>query len=172
MCAAPVGYAPGMSGREYDSIPVPMHGTREERMRAVADALWGRFAAAGYSWVGFYTKAAGDEMVLGPRRDKPACSPIGLHGMCGLSWRERRAVVVGDVRRLGEHYVACDPRDMAEVVVPLLEADGSCWGVLDVDSFEVGAFSTADALGLAGLVERAGLSAPLGDRAWPILAGG
>ena len=111
-------------------------------------------------------------MVLGPRRDKPACSPIGLHGMCGLAWRERRAVVVDDVRRLGEHYVACDPRDMAEVVVPLLEADGSCWGVLDVDSFEVGAFTAADALGLARLVDRAGLSAPLGDRAWPILAGG
>ena len=34
------------------------------------------------------------------------------------------------------------------------------------------AFTTADAMGLAGLVERAGLSEPLGDRAWPILAGG
>lgn len=161
-----------MPDRGYQPVCPPTSGSRDERMRAVADALWEHFADDGYSWVGFYTKAAGDEMVLGPRRDKPACSPIGLHGMCGLSWRERRAVLVEDVRRLGASYVACDPRDMAEVVVPLLEEDGSCWGVLDVDSFEIGSFTVADALGLADLVERAGLSAPLGDRAWPILAGG
>jgi putative methionine-R-sulfoxide reductase with GAF domain len=161
-----------MLERDYDRIAVPSTGTREERMRAVADALWERFHAQGYSWVGFYTKRAGaDEMILGARRDKPACSPIGLHGMCGFAWRERRSVVVPDVRRLGGNYVACDPRDMAEVVVPLLEADGSCWGVLDADSFEVGAFDERDALGLAGVVERAGLSAALGTRAWPVLAG-
>lgn len=142
-------------------------------MTALADALWDAFAEAGYSWVGFYTIAPGaDEMILGPRRDKPACSPIGLHGMCGYCWKERRCVVVRDVRAIGESYVACDPRDMAEVVVPLLEPDGSCWGVLDADSFEVGAFTEADALGLAALVVRAGLSEPLGDRAWPVLAGG
>jgi putative methionine-R-sulfoxide reductase with GAF domain len=142
-------------------------------MRAIADTLWDAFGSRGYSWVGFYTKSQGaDEMILGPRRDKPACSPIGLHGMCGFAWRERRSVVVRDVREIGENYVACDPRDMAEVVVPLLDEGGVCWGVLDADSFEVGAFTERDALGLARLVERAGLSAPLGTRAWPVLAGG
>jgi putative methionine-R-sulfoxide reductase with GAF domain len=161
-----------MPERDYDSIVVPDSGTREERMRAVVDALWARFAGDGYSWVGFYTESGGDEMILGPRRDKPACSPIGVHGMCGLAWRERRGVLVHDVRLLGEHYVACDPKDMAEVVVPMLDADGSCWGVLDVDSFDVGAFAAGDVLGLARLAERAGLSAELGDRAWPIVAGG
>lgn len=163
----------GMPERDYDAIPVPACGSRIDRMTALADALWDAFAERGYSWVGFYTKEAGaDEMILGPRRDKPACSPIGLHGMCGYCWHERRCVVVRDVREIGESYVACDPRDMSEVVVPLLEADGSCWGVLDVDSFEIGAFSEADAIGLARLVERAGLSEPLGNRAWPVLAGG
>lgn len=161
------------TGRDYRAIPVPASGTREDRMRAVVDALWESFSPVGYSWVGFYTRPGeGEEMILGPRRDKPACSPIGLHGMCGLACVERRSVVVGDVRRLGAHYVACDPRDMAEVVVPLLGVDGACWGVLDADSFEVGAFSERDALGLAGVLERAGLTEPLGPRAWPILAGG
>ncbi len=160
-----------MLTRDYDSVPLPTCGPREDRMCALVDALWDRFAAHGYSWVGFYLKADSDEMTLGPRRDKPACSPIGLHGMCGLAQRERRSVLVHDVRTLGEHYVACDPRDMAEVVVPLLDPDGDCWGVLDVDSFEVGAFTATDVLGLARLVERAGLSEPMGDRAWPILAG-
>lgn len=145
-------------------------------MTRLVDDLWRAFGeparAGGYSWVGFYTKSDDrEEMVLGPRRDKPACSPIGLHGMCGFAWRERRAVVVRDVRRLGEHYVACDPRDASEVVVPMLEADGRCWGVLDVDSFEVGAFTTEDARGLAEAAERAGLTAPLGGRAWPVVAG-
>lgn len=161
-----------MAERDYESIPTPVCGTREDRMRALADSLWERFGSRGYAWVGFYTKGAGEELVLGARRDKPACSPIGLHGVCGLAWRERRAVLVRDVRGLGGRYVACDPRDLSEIVVPLLEADGSCWGVLDADSYEVGAFGAADALGLAGVVERAGLSGPLGDRAWPILAGG
>lgn len=162
-----------MGNRDYDSIRLAASGSRAERMRAVADALWEAFHSRGYSWVGFYTKAPdADEMILGPRRDKPACSPIGLHGMCGFAWRERRSVVVRDVREIGENYVACDPRDMAEVVIPLLEEDGTCWGVLDADSFDVGAFDEADALGLARLVERARLSAPLGTRAWPILAGG
>ncbi|MBK7404835.1 MAG: GAF domain-containing protein [Phycisphaerales bacterium] len=142
-------------------------------MKAIVDALWDRFSGRGYSWVGFYTKADGrDEMLLSERRDKPACSPIGLHGMCGLAWKARRSVVVHDVRELGDNYVACDPRDMAEVVVPLLDAEGRCWGVLDVDSFEVGAFDRRDALGLAALLERCGLTEPLGPNAWPILAGG
>lgn len=162
-----------MPERDYTAVPVPVCGDRVQRMTALADALWEHFADAGYSWVGFYTKEPdADEMILGPRRDKPACSPIGLHGMCGYCWRERRCVVVRDVREIGENYVACDPRDMAEVVVPLLEPDGTCWGVLDVDSFEVGAFDEADALALAALVERADLSEPLGNRAWPIMAGG
>lgn len=162
-----------MADRDYDAVPLPSRGTREERMQAVADALWGAFGDRGYSWVGFYTKAPGaQEMILGPRRDKPACSPIGLHGMCGYAWRERRCVIVPDVRAMGENYVACDPRDMAEVVVPLLAKDGVCWGVLDADSYHVGEFTARDALALASLVERAGLSAPLGTRAWPILAGG
>lgn len=162
-----------MAKRDYDSVRAPTSGSREERMRAVADALWERFSGAGYSWVGFYTRAPGaEEMVLGPRRDKPACSPIGLHGMCGFGCLERRSVVVRDVRLIGDNYVACDPRDMSELVVPLLEPDGVCWGVLDADSFDVGAFDADDALGLARLLERAGLTAPLGTRAWPVMAGG
>lgn len=136
-------------------------GGREGAMRLVADAIWDEFHGHGVSWVGFYVKApARDELVLGPCRDKPACSPIGLHGACGRAWREGRALVVRDVSSLGSAYIACDPRDRSEVVVPLLEPSGACWGVLDLDSHEAGAFSEHDARGLRAALVQAGLTDP------------
>ena len=104
-------------------------------------------------------------MLLHARRDKPACSPIGLQGVCGRAWLEKRPVIVADVATLGEAYIACDPKDRSEVVIPLFEPDGSCWGVLDADSYEVGAFGDLDVGGLTRAVERMGLSTPQ----WPPL---
>lgn len=146
--------------RNYDSICVVVqrHADRQQRMHAVVDALWDALKDTGVSWVGFYTHEGGDELVLGPRRDKPACSPIGLHGACGQALRNRRPLIVRDVKELGANYVACDPRDASEVVVPLLDADGTCWGVLDLDSHELGSFSDADVVGLCGVLRAAGLS--------------
>jgi putative methionine-R-sulfoxide reductase with GAF domain len=130
-------------------------------MRRVVDALWDLTSSRGVSWIGFYTKhPRRDEMILGPRRDKPACSPLGLQGMCGRCWAERKPIVVADVATLGKNYIACDPKDRSEAVIPLFEADGTCYGVLDADSYETGAFGTADIIGMTVLVEHAGLSAP------------
>lgn len=139
------------------------------RMQVVADALWDAFGGdgpgRGVSWIGFYTMApSGEEMLLGPRRDKPACSPIGMQGVCGLSYTERMAIVVRDVRELGDGYIACDPKDLSEVVVPLFDAWGGCAGVLDGDSYEVGAFDERDVAGLTQVLEAAGLTiAPAGS---------
>lgn len=94
-------------------------------------------------------------LVLGSCRDRPACSPIGLHGVCGRGVTTRRTVIVEDVRTLGGAYVACDPRDLSEIVIPL--GDPEPWGVLDLDSHEVGAFGEEDARGLALLIEAARL---------------
>jgi putative methionine-R-sulfoxide reductase with GAF domain len=132
-----------------------------ERMCLVVDALWEAFGLArgAVSWVGFYLASegsAGDELVLGPHRDKPACSPIGMHGVCGTAFRDG-AVVVDDVRTLGEGYIACDPRDLSEAVVPLVDGADHTWGVLDLDSHEVGAFDQADLDGLQAVLHAAGL---------------
>lgn len=144
-------------------------------MGSVVDLLWDAFAAQGVSWVGFYlpegagarearSTAGGTagpvsaSLILGARRDKPACSPIGLQGVCGRSYVSRRSVVVRDVRVMGPNYIACDPRDQSEVVVPMLDARGACVGVLDVDSHELGAFSREDAEGLEAVLVAAGLS--------------
>lgn len=147
--------------RDYEALAreLRVQGDRVSRMQGVVDALWEGLSGTGVSWIGFYTKTPGrDEMLLGPRRDKPACSPIGLHGACGRCWQTRKSLVVTDVAKLGAGYIACDPRDRSEVVVPLLEADGTCWGVLDADSYEVGAFNKEDAAGLALVMRAAGLT--------------
>jgi putative methionine-R-sulfoxide reductase with GAF domain len=127
-------------------------------MQVVVDALWDALEPRGVSWVGFYVHEGGDELVLGPRRDKPACSPIGLHGACGQAFTNRRPLVVPDVTKLGANYIACDPRDRSEVVIPLSDNDGECWGVLDLDSHEVGAFDESDVAGLTEVLRAAGLT--------------
>lgn len=150
--------------REYEPIFLALNhvgGDRRRRMREVVDTLWRFMKDHGVSWVGFYTKADdADEMVLGPSRDKPACSPIGLHGACGQALLKKRPLIVNDVRNLGMNYVACDPRDLAELVIPLFDENGECYGVLDLDSFERSAFGEHDMIQLRRLMESTGISWP------------
>lgn len=119
------------------------------RMQAFVDCAWDALAPSGVSWIGFYLDVPGatdgERLVLGPRRDKPACSPIGLHGACGRCLVSGLPLVVRDVRDLGANYIACDPRDRSELVVPC-RTGGVIWGVLDIDSHEVDCFCEADAV--------------------------
>ncbi|TWT44787.1 Free methionine-R-sulfoxide reductase [Phycisphaerae bacterium RAS1] len=147
------------SSRPYADIAARLttSGDRASRMQAVVDALWDALHDKGVSWVGFYLHEGADELTLGPRRDKPACSPIGLHGACGKAFLSRQPLVVRDVAELGANYIACDPRDRSEVVIPVFDERGRCWGVLDVDSHEVGAFDERDVQGLRAVLAAAGL---------------
>ncbi|MFO0856023.1 MAG: hypothetical protein U0640_01555 [Phycisphaerales bacterium] len=144
----------------------------DARLRAVVDVYWAHFGfdrpatvgKRGVSWCGFYrrevTDEAGQEMTLICREPKPACSPIGLGGMCGRGWIDEVAYVVRDVRVLGENYIACDPRDQSELVVAVWDVwgdSGPCWGVFDVDSYDVGSFDLSDAEGAIAMLEVAGL---------------
>lgn len=123
--------------------------------------MWDELHDKGVSWVGFYLDQPEqpDEtrMMLGPRRNKPACSPIGLHGACGRALQSKQTLIVRDVAELGASYIACDPRDRSEIVIPLLDDTGHCWGVLDVDSWDVGAFDQHDADGFSSVLRAAGL---------------
>ena len=147
--------------RAYDEIAIRLKqltGTRAERMRATVDALWDALHPTGVSWVGFYLPEGDTQLVLGPARDKPACSPIGLHGACGQVFLNKQPLVVRDVNDLGPNYIACDPADRSEVVVPLLETEGTCVGVLDLDSPDVASFTDTDVVGLQLVLRVAGLS--------------
>jgi len=137
---------------------------RVQRMQMLCDLLWNHLAARPspgeshpperpYSWLGFYSmELKGKEMTLGPSRDTPACNPIGLHGMCGKCCIERRPILVADVKTLGESYVACDPRDVSEIVVPCINADGTCDTIFDGDSFDNAAFTESDVAAIRRLL--------------------
>jgi putative methionine-R-sulfoxide reductase with GAF domain len=134
---------------------------REQRMRLVVDAVWDSLHDKGVSWVGFYVDHPhlpdDERLILGPCRNKPACSPIGLHGVCGQVLRSGKTMIVRDPADLGPNYIACDPRDRAEVAIPLIDKEGKVWGVFDVDSWEVGAFDERDAAGFSEVLRAAGL---------------
>ncbi|MEY3022091.1 MAG: hypothetical protein RIS86_1289, partial [Planctomycetota bacterium] len=53
-------------------------------------------------------------------------------------------------------YVACDPRDRSELVIPVYR-NGVLWGVLDADSHEFACFGDGDIGGLGGVLRVAGL---------------
>ena len=149
--------------RDYDAIAARIlpAGSREQRMQHIADTLWDALSDRGVSWVGFYLDQPGEpddrRLVLGPHRDKPACSPLAMHGVCGQTVRFRTTRIVEDVSQVKSEYIACDPRDRSEIAIPLVDAEGTCWGCLDLDSWDISAFDERDEQGLIGVLQAAGL---------------
>ena len=70
--------------------------------------------------------------------------------------------VVGDVRDLGAGYVACDPRDASEIVLPIARAasPGPLLGVIDLDSHATHRFGQEDSDGLRLVLAAAGFAVP------------
>lgn len=102
------------------------------------------------NWVGFYF-FDGRELVVGPFQGKPACVRIALgRGVCGTAAAERRTLRVDDVHAFDGH-IACDAASNSEIVVPLVGADGSLVGVLDLDSPVPARFDADDQTGLEAL---------------------
>ncbi len=94
------------------------------------------------NWAGFYLMK-GEELVLGPFMGKPACVriPVGK-GVCGTAVKERRTLVVKDVRTFPGH-IACDANSRSEVVIPLFVCERII-GVLDIDSPKQARFDEED----------------------------
>ena len=103
------------------------------------------------NWVGFYKMIDG-ALVLGPFQGKPACIriPVG-RGVCGTAVAEDRTQLVYNVHDFPGH-IACDCASNSEIVLPI-HVKGEIWGVLDIDSPNVGRFTEADKEGLEKVVE-------------------
>ena len=102
------------------------------------------------NWVGFYKMTDG-ALVLGPFQGKPACIRIEVgKGVCGTAVAEDRTQLVYDVHQFPGH-IACDCASNSEIVVPV-RVNGEIWGVLDIDSPEIGRFTEADQVGLEEIV--------------------
>ena len=102
------------------------------------------------NWVGFYKMVDG-ALVLYPFQGKSACIriPVG-RGVCGTAVAEDRTQLVYDVHDFPGH-IACDCASNSEIVVPI-HVNGEIWGVLDIDSPNIGRFTEEDQAGLEKIV--------------------
>lgn len=107
--------------------------------------------ALGFFWVGFYVERSG-ELVLGPFQGPVACTRIKFdQGVCGHAYTTRETVIVPDVDQFPGH-IACASASRSEIVIPVFDAGGGVFGVLDVDSDRLNDFSQTDAEGLGKIV--------------------
>ena len=103
------------------------------------------------NWAGFY-KMENGILVLGPFQGKPACIEIQVgKGVCGTAVAEDKTQLVYNVHEFPGH-IACDSASNSEIVVPI-HVNGKIWGVLDIDSPNVGRFSEDDKIGLERVVK-------------------
>ncbi|GAB4293041.1 MAG: GAF domain-containing protein [Ignavibacteriaceae bacterium] len=94
------------------------------------------------SWVGFYI-FDGDKLYLGPFQGKVACTTIEMgKGVCGNAAKDLATIIVDDVSRF-EGHIACDPDSKSEIVLPVTK-NQQLFGVLDIDSYQLNAFSEKD----------------------------
>ena len=137
----------------------PFYETLQQKMSALTDGVPYRIsnlanAAAllweelpDINWVGFYL-LEGDKLILGPFQGKVACTeiPVGK-GVCGTAAATLKTQVVADVHEFPGH-IACDASSRSEIVIPLVDASGALYGVLDIDSPVLNRFTEEDRIGL------------------------
>ena len=102
------------------------------------------------NWAGFYLLKA-DQLVLGPFQGLPACVRIPLgRGVCGTAAAKRQTIRVPNVDEFPGH-IACDSASRSELVIPLIRANDTVIGVLDVDSPLISRFDEEDEAGIGAL---------------------
>jgi L-methionine (R)-S-oxide reductase len=129
--------------RIYAQLPPFLAGTanRTARLATVAALLHHKMPR--FFWTGFYILDGG-ELTVGPYQGTLACLVLAKNqGVCWAAVNRRETVIVPDVHKFPGH-IACDSRSRSEIVVPLFDERGAVWGVLDVDSTSLAAFSEID----------------------------
>ena len=107
--------------------------------------------AFNFFWVGFYI-VKNNQLVLGPFQGPIACTRIAYgKGVCGTSWKDKKAIVVDDVNQFPGH-IACSSLSQSEIVVPIVR-NNEVVAVLDVDSDKLNQFDEIDQRYLTEIVE-------------------
>jgi putative methionine-R-sulfoxide reductase with GAF domain len=110
----------------------------ERRMREIVDELWLNFEKSPYSWCGFYVLAKeGSALNLGPHRDSPRASPLGLESLCGKALTGASTLVAP-----------------SEIAVPVRDDAGKAWAVFNAVSEKSPAFDEMDKRWLERILDR------------------
>lgn len=154
--AETLALTPGASRRDRYAELLPqlraLIDAEPDTIATLANVAAALHMAFGFHWVGFYL-VKGDELVLGPFQGPLACTRIPRgRGVCGAAWARAATLVVPDVHRFPGH-IACSAASVSEIVVPLLDAAGAVWAVLDIDSVAADDFSEVDSAALEQVAE-------------------
>lgn len=104
-----------------------------------------------FLWVGFYL-VKDKQLVLGPFQGPVACTRINYgKGVCGTAWQKNEVILVDDVDAFPGH-IACSSLSKSEIVIPILNKNKKCIGVLDIDSEHYAYFDKIDELYLKLIV--------------------
>ena len=121
--------------------------TAEEKQTILSQILSDEFPE--FSFVGFYDAKEGDskKIYIGEYVSNGDIFPCGEieygKGQCGLCASTKKVLIAHDTKLL-ENYISCDQFTRSEIVLPVLNADGSFKTQLDIDSPNVGTFDAED----------------------------
>lgn len=118
-------------------------GDRAERAKRLAELIR---KIGGYRWVGIYDVGAENVSIVswsGPSAPDYPTFPISK-GLTGAAVREKKAVVVGDVRN-DPRYLTAFSSTLSEIIVPVLApGEDRVIGTVDVESEQANAFAPRD----------------------------
>lgn len=130
-----------MSSTITNSIATLLHAAddRTERARKVAELIRN---LRGYRWVGIYDVGSESVSIIAHTGlSAPAYPQFPIaQGLTGAAIREKKTVVVGDVRS-DSRYLTTFGSTRSEIIIPVLEEEtGAVVGTIDVESEETNAF--------------------------------
>ncbi|CAN6672562.1 free methionine-R-sulfoxide reductase [Trichomonascus vanleenenianus] len=114
----------------------------------IASLLWHMYISldAQVNWAGFYVQdpAVEGQLILGPFQGKVACQTIKVgSGVCGTAAQSKQTQLVPEVDKFPGH-IACDGETKSEIVVPIVDTDGTVRGVIDIDCLALNGFDETD----------------------------
>ena len=106
-----------------------------------------------FHWTGFYRVVEPDLLKVGPYQGGHGCLVIPFgKGVCGHVAATGKLLRLDDVDSFPDH-IACSSTTKSEIVVPVIDRNGSLRAVLDIDSDIPAAFDETDETGLIQVCE-------------------